>query len=125
MRLIECEKTKETVNNYNEYLKTRWWGLFRTKYLKGKKNCLKCKICGGVGIFNLHHISYENLGHEKKTDVILLCQKCHHKLHEKVKEVMLKHSGRSLSSITNRCIRTTKLGIHSHYNFIWSKNGKS
>jgi len=120
MEQIKCIKTKERVWTYQEYLQTKWWGLFRKRFLWGLKqrHQLNCAICGNSANFNVHHRTYKNLGHEKIEDVVLLCKNCHERLHIKAREVHFFHPRRSLLAITNRCIRSTLLNKPSGYNFL-------
>lgn len=66
---------------YKEYLQTGHWknirkqALFRAKY--------KCQLCGDKSKLNVHHNTYENRGEEKDEDLIVLCQDCHSKFHNK------------------------------------------
>ena len=69
---------------YKEYLQTEHWkevrgnALYRAKY--------KCQLCGNKDNLNVHHNTYENRGNEKDEDLIVLCQKCHGKFHDKFVE---------------------------------------
>lgn len=42
--------------------------------------CRKCKICEKAGRV-VHHLTYERLGAELPTDVVVLCEWCHDLLH--------------------------------------------
>jgi hypothetical protein len=66
---------------YKEYLRTDHWK-------KTRKNALhranyKCQLCSSKEDLNVHHNTYENRGQEKDEDLIVLCQKCHAKHHNK------------------------------------------
>ena len=75
-----CRDTQETCIGYNNYLQTEHWKRFRDSIIKERK---KCECCGIVSlIMNVHHISYRNVGKEKKSDVALLCPDCHTYIHE-------------------------------------------
>lgn len=67
---------------YSDYLQSRHWKSFRLKAIKhhGKK----CILCGieEVLFFHVHHLTYKNLGHEKLTDVVVLCEACHTEVHK-------------------------------------------
>lgn len=40
--------------------------------------CRRCnKHADMVGTMDVHHVTYENFGHEKRKDGILLCRPCH------------------------------------------------
>jgi phage terminase large subunit GpA-like protein len=75
-----CRDTQETCIGYSNYLQTEHWKRFRDSIIKERK---KCQCCGIVAdIMNVHHISYRNVGKEKKSDVALLCPDCHTYIHE-------------------------------------------
>lgn len=67
---------------YAKYLKSDHWIKFRLKALKhhGKK----CMMCGEkeVLFFHVHHLTYANLGKEKLSDVVVLCEECHNQVHK-------------------------------------------
>ncbi len=68
--------------DYYKYIKSERWKQKR-KYLLEKVGN-KCQLCGIKNvIFNVHHNSYKNLGHEDETDIIVLCRKCHARHHGK------------------------------------------
>lgn len=67
--------------DYNNYLKTKHWKQKRQKVLKSAK--YKCQLCSSKEKLNVHHNTYKNIGNEKKEDLIVLCEKCHKKFHEK------------------------------------------
>lgn len=66
---------------YKEYLQTEHWQEFRRKVLKRYNN--KCQLCGKTGKLNVHHNNYDHRGEEDYKDVLLLCEDCHHKFHNK------------------------------------------
>jgi hypothetical protein len=41
-----------------------------------------CEFCKRRRKFNLHHKTYERLGHERTTDLIILCDDCHTEVHQ-------------------------------------------
>lgn len=47
------------------------------------KRCLVCRATRRE--IQLHHITYENLGNERYSDVIALCKLCHDNLHKWLK----------------------------------------
>ena len=67
--------------NYHEYLLTPEW--------KAKADAAKekaghhCQLCNGDGLLHAHHRTYERIGHEDETDIIVLCANCHAKFHNK------------------------------------------
>lgn len=119
MKTIYCKKTGEKVENYFDYLKTDWWKLFRTEFLRWskKKNKRYCQICKKTSDFNIHHRIYKNLGNERKMDVVLLCQDCHNRVHKYIFKIKSKYPRRSLFAITNRILKSTRKNRRSGYNF--------
>jgi hypothetical protein len=66
-------RKKWTAEQYQDYLKTSHWRMFRRQALDyyGRK----CYLCGETGIpLDVHHNAYERLGGEKISDVIPLCR---------------------------------------------------
>ena len=45
--------------------------------IKKRPKCQKCKEQGT----QIHHLTYERVGNEKLTDLVLLCDKCHMDVH--------------------------------------------
>jgi len=66
---------------YKEYLQTDHWKETRKKALHRAN--YKCQLCSNKDALNVHHNTYENRGQEKDEDLIVLCQECHAKHHEK------------------------------------------
>ena len=62
-------------DGYREYLLSPWWREFRKKILKGWD--YKCCWCNSPDDLEVHHRTYERLGHEKLNDCVCLCKKCH------------------------------------------------
>lgn len=65
--------------NYEEYLKTDHWKNFRQKALQYHGN--KCCKCGTLKHLQVHHLTYERRGCELLSDVIVVCEKCHQRIH--------------------------------------------
>lgn len=63
---------------YKEYIKSYKWKKRKKEYIK--KFWDKCWVCENEWK-QLHHRTYKNLWNEKDEDLILLCRRCHHKLH--------------------------------------------
>jgi hypothetical protein len=72
----EWKQPKSNQHNlYHDYLKSEQWA-------KKKKEVLdfwdyRCALCGSNTRIEVHHRTYERLGHERLTDLIPLCNKCH------------------------------------------------
>ena len=69
----------KSVRNYQEYLQTKHWKKVRKAALRRAE--YRCQLCNSDKRLNVHHRTYENLGHEKECDVFVLCWKCHEKFH--------------------------------------------
>ena len=66
---------------YKEYLKTDHWQKIRKQSLR--RVGYKCQICNeGNKVLNVHHRTYQNLGNELWTDIIVLCGGCHSIFHK-------------------------------------------
>lgn len=70
--------------DYQKYLQSAHWQEFRRKVIIDAGNiCEKCDIPRWLASIaydqdlHVHHLSYENLGHEEYTDVQVLCRRCH------------------------------------------------
>lgn len=63
---------------YEEYLQSPHWLALRRQRC-GKK--AKCVGCGSKKTLQLHHVSYDNVGHEEPTDLIVVCRPCHMAIH--------------------------------------------
>jgi 5-methylcytosine-specific restriction endonuclease McrA len=78
----ECVSALKTLP-YQEYLQTKHWKELRQKMLKKAKH--KCRLCHAENkTLNVHHKTYKHIGNEKLTDLIVLCQDCHAKHHDKL-----------------------------------------
>lgn len=76
---------------YKEYLLTEHWKTIRKRKLR--KANYKCELCNSTEKLNVHHKTYENRGCEKDEDLIVLCEDCHGKFHDKLenpKEIDIK-----------------------------------
>lgn len=41
----------------------------------------RCQVCNGARKLDVHHRTYERLGHERNADLTVLCRKCHDLFH--------------------------------------------
>lgn len=67
---------------YQEYLKSSHWRTMRRKALENAEH--SCQLCNSDSELNVHHRTYDRIGHERLTDVIVLCRDCHAKFHDKL-----------------------------------------
>lgn len=63
---------------YRNYLKSEHWKTLRDKKVT---DCYRCFMCHSEEKLALHHLTYNNLGMEKDGDTVVLCSRCHFKVH--------------------------------------------
>ena len=67
---------------YQEYLQTEHW---QAVSAQAKRQAgTRCQLCNSIRRLHTHHHTYENLGHEQPGDLIVLCDECHGKHHDKL-----------------------------------------
>lgn len=65
---------------YHEYLQTPEWQQRRKARLKAAR--YRCQVCNASDRpLNVHHRTYERRGAELASDLIVLCEPCHHLFH--------------------------------------------
>jgi hypothetical protein len=98
-RTVICDDTKEVCFSYEEYLKSKHWQRFRLKALK--QHGKHCMLCGedNIPFFHVHHLTYDNIGHELMEDVVVLCPLCHSIVHIE---------GFDIKAALKRSVRTAK-----------------
>jgi len=74
----ECAKTIG-YGSYGEYLWSDHWRKLRTRILASAKG--RCQRCGTIAALQVHHTTYDNLGHEHVDDLIAVCRECHDVIH--------------------------------------------
>lgn len=61
---------------YVSHLKSEKWAEFKKTAIVNAGRC--CQNCGAKNkVLQVHHLHYETLGHEKISDVKVLCVACH------------------------------------------------
>jgi 5-methylcytosine-specific restriction endonuclease McrA len=68
-------------SNYSSYLSSDHWQNIRHLLIleRGKT----CQICLTIGSkLNAHHRTYERFGNELLSDLILICDDCHRRIHQ-------------------------------------------
>ncbi len=74
---IGSDKPRERVD-YDEYMhSSKWYAKSRQKVKDANYTCEDCGKRGRHIIFEAHHLTYANLGHEEMEDLLCLCQHCH------------------------------------------------
>ena len=83
--VLFCDKYKPKNINYMEYIQSEDWKKRRDKKLR--KADWKCERCGSGINLCIHHITYDNLGNEPMSDLLVLCKSCHEDIHRKDLEI--------------------------------------
>lgn len=71
---------RKNVMNYATYLLSPEWRAIRQ--VKLKETSHKCEGCSNVSHLQIHHLTYKRIGHERMSDLMVLCDKCHAQVHE-------------------------------------------
>ncbi len=72
---ITPEKTKE--QKYGEYINSSEWKKKSKALIESVGKCQKCGVHKYVRKLSVHHLNYDNFGHERPEDLVVLCDKCH------------------------------------------------
>lgn len=78
----KVDKKGSKKSTYKDYLKSEHWMVTRKAALRRAN--YRCQLCGSTKFLQVHHNNYKNLGHEKDTDLIVLCKYCHGRHHKKI-----------------------------------------
>ena len=71
------------MDRYYEYLQSDWWKKTRDECIDSFEK--KCFCCEKPYDLQVHHLTYEHLGFERKSELVCLCKKCHEWIEEKKK----------------------------------------
>ena len=82
-KLRVCDKCRRagarTQLTYAEYIKSDGWKIRRLRALALAEN--RCQVCNSPNHPEVHHRTYERLGHERDADLTVLCHDCHKLFH--------------------------------------------
>ena len=69
--------------DYAEYRKTAHWQELQGRALERAKG--RCGLCNAMATnLEVHHRTYQRLGHEEEGDLVVLCHACRGNLHDKL-----------------------------------------
>lgn len=92
--------------DYTTYMQSPEWRKVRDRALEFWK--CRCCICFGLDQVEVHHRTYERLGHEWLSDVVCLCKPCHALFHDNLslhKQPMFIHQLQAIADINEKGIR--------------------
>lgn len=69
---------------YLQYLQSDEWKA-RSDAAKARAG-YRCQLCNSTAKIETHHRTYERLGHEDDADLIVLCDDCHKRFHNKLEK---------------------------------------
>lgn len=78
-------------------------------YIEAEKECFVCKNTEKIKIH--HIIRIVDYGEHSKDNVVLLCKKCHNKMHTNNSKINLGLSGKENTEFKNRTLELKKEGI--------------
>ena len=64
---------------YADYILSKEWASLRRRCKEADRHA--CRVCGTKNELDVHHKTYERLGHEELGDLITLCRRCHRDHH--------------------------------------------
>jgi hypothetical protein len=82
------------------YLRSQWWLDLRQAYEAHPRAPHCCAVCAAPR-YQLHHRTYENLGHEHVADLVALCDSHHQALHRAWRTHRRYHPEDTLASFTD------------------------
>lgn len=89
------------VGTYQEYLQSPYWRRHvRPRIMRRAAG--RCEGCGGDYALEVHHLTYDRLGHEHDQDLKALCAGCHSGQHGYDRDPSLKRGFVSVQAIMSR-----------------------
>lgn len=82
MDCVRPQKGVWTRSQYGDYLQTSHWRERRQRALK--KALYACQVCKDLERLEVHHNTYERLGGELDSDLLVLCRDCHELFHARL-----------------------------------------
>lgn len=82
------------VASYAEYLESDSW---RRKAEEAKRRAgHQCALCPNRHRLEVHHRTYDRIGHERPSDLVVLCWWCHRRHHATLQSTHRQESSRQL-----------------------------
>ena len=100
---------------HGEYLKTTHWANLREKKIAKAKG--RCQKCGDPYRLCVHHLTYENVGHEPLIDLVVLCYRCHAVTHGFIKEGLYSQKGASATNVVPKKKRSLVVVVQTMQEF--------
>lgn len=91
---------------YHKYIKSQRWEAKCEVYWR--KFGRYCKACKSTRNLQVHHMSYDNFGHEAMADLVGLCVLCHRMVHT----LHRKGGRKDLKMVTLLYIKKTKASLN-------------
>jgi hypothetical protein len=66
-------------DDYWAYLRTDWWRERRQRALRRAKH--RCELTGATDHLEVHHVTYERIGCERDSDLIVIYEPVHETIH--------------------------------------------
>lgn len=80
--IVRRLEMKNRTIEYERYLLSTDWKI--TRAIAKARAGNRCEKCGASGPLQVHHVSYDRLGHEWQDDLSVLCGKCHVEAHKEI-----------------------------------------
>lgn len=75
MKTLRKQREYYSTTEYQKtYLQSAHWKKIKQRMYRTFR---ACEVCKSAGRLNIHHITYNRLGYEKASDLIVLCEGCH------------------------------------------------
>lgn len=69
--------------DYHEYIASEEWkAKSEAAKIRANYRCQLCSVSGLIADLHTHHNTYERLGNERDTDLVVLCAECHKRFHD-------------------------------------------
>ena len=91
--------------SYALYLASPHWQALKRRWRRANPNTAHCACCQDTR-YELHHVTYDRLGHEDLGDLMPLCKACHTRLHGKLK--WSRQGERERRAQRKRLLKTTR-----------------